>query len=379
MLGAMTTDRGWKKRYGGYVVGVIAVAAATIVQHLLWPHIPPSPQLLFYPAVLVAARYGGFGPGALTVLLSCFAMSYWFLPPVGQLVIGSPEDALELAIFAAMGLTVAALTAGMRQATARSRAAFAKTDEALARLDAAYRAREEMLAVVSHDLRTPLGSIMLSSAHLRQSLGPTEASAAASCDRIDRATRRMETLLRNLLDAATIDAGAFRVQPSSVDVSALVTGTVKLFEPLARQKEVRLMAEVEGLETVSCDRERILQTLENLVGNALKFVPREGEVVLAARRRSEEALFEVRDSGPGIARAQLEHIFDRYWKEGRGAGTGLGLYIARAIVEAHGGRIWATSNGGTTIGFVLPIDRPSAPEPRLPRGQGARGLRPEPG
>src|SRR5262249_10488588 len=104
----------------------------------------------------------------------------------------------------------------------------------------------------------------------------------------------------------------------------------------------------------------------------------EGRVVVAVRRHSDEALFEVRDSGPGIEPDQLGHIFDRYWKQGRGAGSGLGLYIAKAIVEAHGGRIWATSNGGTTIAFVLPLDRPSAPEPRVPRGT-SRGLRPASG
>jgi signal transduction histidine kinase len=374
----MTIDRGWPKRYGGYALAVVATGVATIVQRLLWPHIPPSPQLLFYPAVLVAARCGGFGPGAFTVLLSCLSIAYWFLPPEGILKIQGPEDALDLGIFAAMGLTTTWLMAAMRAATARARAAYAQADEARGRLDLAYRAREEMLAIVSHDLRTPLASIVLSCTQIRQSLAPTEAGARASCDRIDRATRRMETLLRNLLDAATIDAGAFRVRPSSVDLAGLVDGTVKLFEPLARQKEVHLVAEVETVETVSCDRERILQTLENLVGNALKFVPYEGQVVVAVRSESDAALVEVRDSGPGIAPSQLDHIFDRYWKQGRGAGSGLGLYIAKAIVEAHGGRIWATSNGGTTIAFRLPFDRASAAEPRLGRSPSApRGLRPD--
>jgi signal transduction histidine kinase len=364
MLGSMTQEGSWRRRYGGYAIALLVVCAAVIIQRLLWPHIPPSPQLLFYPAVLVAARCGGFGPGALTVVLSCFAMAYWFLPPEGGLLIETSEDALELAIFAAMGLTVAALMAGMRSATKRARAAFDQANEARARLDVAYRAREEMLAIVSHDLRTPLASIVLSCTQIRQSLGALDHSARASCDRIDRATHRMGTLVRNLLDAATIDAGGFRLQHSRVEVTALVDGTVNLFEPMARQKAVRLVADVDGLDVVSCDRERILQTLENLVGNALKFVPREGEVVVAARRKPDEILFEVRDSGPGIAPSQLEHVFDRYWKEGRGAGMGLGLYIAKAIVEAHGGHIWATSDGGTTIAFVLPLDRALAPEPR---------------
>jgi signal transduction histidine kinase len=190
----------------------------------------------------------------------------------------------------------------------------------------------------------------------------------------------MDTLVRNLLDAATIDAGAFRIRPSPVDVTALVDGTVKLFEPIARQKEVRLVTDVDRFDVVSCDRERILQTLENLVGNALKFVPREGEVVVAARRQFEQVLFEVRDSGPGIDPAQLEYIFDRYWKDGSGGGSGLGLYIAKTIVEAHGGRIWATSNGGTTITFALPFEGPPASsQPRPVRRELREGVRPDSG
>jgi signal transduction histidine kinase len=375
----MTTEGSWRRRYGGYVVAVLAVSAAVIVQRILWSHIPPSPQLLFYPAVLVAARCGGFGPGVVSVMLSSLAIAYWFLPPEGGLMIATPEDALDLAIFTGMGLTLAALISAMRSATARSRAAFDEANQARARLDVAYRAREEMMAIVSHDLRTPLASIVLSCTQIRQSLGAPDQAARASCDRIDRATRRMETLVRNLLDVATIDAGAFRLQKSCVEVTALVDGTVKLLEPIARQKSVRLVADVEGLDIVTCDRGRILQTLENLVGNALKFVPHQGEVVVAARRRAEEIVFEVRDSGPGIAPAQLEHIFDRYWREGRGAGHGLGLYIAKAIVEAHGGRIWAVSNASTTISFVLPLDRTPASDPRPFMRERASGLRPESG
>jgi len=165
-------------------------------------------------------------------------------------------------------------------------------------------------------------------------------------------------------------------------VRGLLDETVKLFEPIARQKSIRLNSELGELESVSCDRARILQALENLVGNALKFVPREGEVVVVARRDPSEIVFEVRDSGPGIEPHQLEHIFERYWKAGGGAGSGLGLYIAKAIVDAHGGRIWATSNGGTTMAFALPVAAPSDPQPRIERrlpsdDPGAPGEHPE--
>src|SRR5882762_1212947 len=130
------SDHGWWTRgYGAYGVALLGVAAAVVLQRWLWPHIPPSPELLFYPAVLIAARFGGFGPGAATVVLSCFAMAYWFLPPTGALAIETSDDALDLAIFAAMGLTVVALMSGMRSAMAKARAAWREADDARARLD----------------------------------------------------------------------------------------------------------------------------------------------------------------------------------------------------------------------------------------------------
>jgi signal transduction histidine kinase len=349
----MPADDSWRTRYGGYFVGALAVLAAALLQRLLWPHIPPSPQLLFYPAVLVAARFGGFGPGALSVVFSCLAMAYWFLPPEGGLAIQTSDDALDLAIFAAMGLTVTTLMARMRSAIARAQAAWAEADEARARLDTAYRAREEMLAIVSHDLRSPLASITLSCAQMLRAAEAND-TVTLNCARIRRATRRMETLVRNLNDAATVEAGRFRIEPGPVELSSLLESTVELFEPIARQKAIRLQAELDVKGVLLCDRERILQALENIVGNALKFVPREGEVVVAVTSCAPEIIFEVRDSGPGIEKGQLAQIFDRYWKGGGGPGTGLGLYIAKAIVDAHGGRIWATSNCGTTIAFAIP-------------------------
>ena len=373
----LTSDRlSWQRRYVHYGVSVLAVFCAVVLQRALWPYIPPSPQLLFYPAVLVAARCGGFGPGALTVVLSCLAMAHWFLPPADSLMVQA-DDALDLAIFAAMGFTVALLMSRMRSAMAKARAAWKQADESRARLDAARQTREEMLAIVSHDLRSPLSSIMLSCAQVQQSLRPNSDEALrASCDRIRRAARRMETLVRNLLDAATIEAGNFRIELSTTEVSSLLEGTVKLFEPLARQKSVRLEWELEKRGPITCDHERILQALENLVGNALKFVPRDGQVVVAARRTAGEVVFEVRDSGPGIAPDQLAHVFDRYWTGGGSAGSGLGLYIAKAIAEAHGGRIWVENHAGTTFAFAVPVDRPSSlPAPR-PVGDRAAGAGP---
>jgi len=288
-------------------------------------------------------------------VLSAVAIAYWFLPPGPAFKIDNADDALDLGIFVVMGVTVVALMARAKAATEKARRAWSEAETARVRLDQAYRAREEMLAVVSHDLRSPITSIELSCTQLQRASAPTDPQVRVSADRIQRAARRMQVLVRNLLDAATLEAGVLRVRPQRLALRALLEEAVQLFEPLAEKKSIHLETDSTGPETIHCDGERILQTLENLVGNALKFVPRDGHIVVAVKVEANEIVFEVRDSGPGIPDEQLARIFDRYWKGEKGAGSGLGLYIAKGIVEAHGGRIWATSNGGTTISFALPI------------------------
>jgi signal transduction histidine kinase len=353
-----------RRRYVRYVVALGACALAVSCQLLIWPYIPPSPQLLFYPAVLVAAWFGGLAPGVLAVLLSSIAIAYWFLPPVTGFDRG--DDVLDMAVFIAMGLTVAGLMARTRASTREAQSAWMEAETARARLQQAYRAREEMLAIVSHDLRTPLTSIELSSTQLIRASEPAgDERVRIYGERIQRAARRMESLVRNLLDAAMIESGALTMHFAPVQVNALLESTVQLCQPLAERKSILLEARLEGRNSLVCDAERIKQALENLVGNALKFVPSDGEVIMNVRTEASEIVFEVRDSGPGIPPDQIGHVFDRYWRAGGGASTGLGLYIAKAIVEGHGGRIWAISGDGkkgTTVAFALPAE--ASPEGR---------------
>ncbi|MET0593262.1 MAG: HAMP domain-containing sensor histidine kinase [Polyangiaceae bacterium] len=347
-------------RYVRYVVAIAACVVALVFQLLIWPYIPPSPQLLFYPAVLIAAWFGGLAPGVVAVMISSFAIAYWFLPP--DTAFSQGDDLLDMAVFVAMGLTVAALMARTRASTSTARSAWREAETARVRLSQAYRAREELLAIVSHDLRTPLTSIELCSAQIiRSSTFPaSDDNTRMAGERIQRATRRMEVLVQNLLDAATIDAGALRLQLDVVQVDALLESTVQLCQPIAERKSVRLEARPSGRTSLVCDGDRVRQTLENLVGNALNFVPQDGEVTLSVHTEEDQVVFEVRDTGPGIPPEQIGHVFDRYWRGGGGASSGLGLYIAKAIVEGHGGRIWVTSGEGrrgSVFAFTLPRAR----------------------
>jgi signal transduction histidine kinase len=224
----------------------------------------------------------------------------------------------------------------------------------------AIRAREDLVAVVSHDLKNPLATIFMNVNLLARKLPPALASELMNpVDRIKRAADRMERLIRDLLDLARLDAGHLAIEPAPEEPSALVGDALELLHERAAEKSLRLDQHVpSGLPQVRCDHERILQVISNLVGNAIKFTPAGGEIEVRAEALAEEVLFAVRDTGPGIAEEQIAWIFNRYYqpKQTPHHGSGLGLFIAKGLVELHGGRIWVDSKigEGSTFYFTLP-------------------------
>jgi signal transduction histidine kinase len=228
---------------------------------------------------------------------------------------------------------------------------------------AAKRAREDLLATVSHDLKNPLHAIKLSA---RTLAGRVEGDKTKeSVARIDRAAERMSRLIGDLLDAAKIEAGVLKAIAGPEDVSALIESALEMLRLIAADKNIRLVAApspAAGL--VSCERNLVLRVFANLIGNAIKFSPDGSSVSIRAEPQAGQVLFSVADSGPGIPAEQAAHAFERYWQqEGSDRrGSGLGLYIAKGIVEAHGGRIWleSTPGRGTTARFTIPIARAEA-------------------
>jgi signal transduction histidine kinase len=224
---------------------------------------------------------------------------------------------------------------------------------------AAARARDDLLAAVSHDLRNPINAITLTVRSLRRaSSDPATEKQAA---RIERAAERMSRLIADLLDAAKIEAGVFRVERKPEDAAKLMEAVEEMFRASADDKSIRLVSRPPAGEVVvPCERHLISRVLSNLLSNALKFSPEGAAVVVAVERLPAEARFSVSDEGPGIPAEHRSHVFDRYWQQKKGdrRGSGLGLYIAKGIVEAHGGRIWIdTATGrGTTVSFTLPLD-----------------------
>jgi len=229
--------------------------------------------------------------------------------------------------------------------------------EAETALKHAVLAREATLAVVSHDLRNPLGSIT-AAAELLMELPLDEPRRQQHLEVIGRAGDRMNRLIQDLLDLSRIDAGGLAVRPQQADVRPLLDEAAELVEARAREKG--LTVEVEGdAPDARVDRDRVLQVLGNLLANALRHTPREGRITLACGTDEEGSVrVSVQDTGPGIPLEDQALLFDRFWRPDLtvGNGAGLGLAIVKGIVEAHGGRVWVESSlgAGSTFCFTLP-------------------------
>jgi chemotaxis family two-component system sensor kinase Cph1 len=227
----------------------------------------------------------------------------------------------------------------------------------------AVRARDDLVAVVSHDLKNPLNVIQMQSVMLRnvaaQDADDRSARLRASLDRIQRSVGHMDALIHDLLDLARIEAGRFAVQRQIEPLDEVLAEALIILRPLAEAKGVLLQDEADGGLKVLADRERIFQVLSNVVGNAIKFTPSGGRIALRAHAEHGYARLEVTDTGPGLTQEHASQVFNRYWQAAKTAreGTGLGLYISKGIIEAHGGRIWVErpEQGGAAFMFTLPL------------------------
>lgn len=234
--------------------------------------------------------------------------------------------------------------------------AIRENEEALRR---AVRIRDEVVAIVSHDLRNPLG-VVAAAADLLIDLPLDEGERQEQASIIARSAARMARLIEDLLDAARIEAGVLVVRPSPEEAGPILAEIEAVFGDQAREKGLTLTTEVaSGTPLAQADRDRVIQALSNLVGNAFKFTPEGGRVVLAAAEVDDGVAFTVTDDGPGIPEDEQGRLFDRFWQAERHdrTGAGLGLAIVRGIAEAHGGHVDVTSvpGEGATFSLVLPV------------------------
>jgi signal transduction histidine kinase len=217
-----------------------------------------------------------------------------------------------------------------------------------------YRARELLLEVVSHDLRTPLTTILANLALIEDFKAPPK----GPLETLARAAHQMNYLVEDLLDMSRLERGTFALDRQPMDVTVLLDEVAQSLRSNAEVRGLQLnVVASRDLPNVYADRRRLTQVLWNLVGNGFKFTPAGGKVELRAVAFEDELRLEVADNGPGIPDSQLPHLFERFWQgDSRDVrGVGVGLSIAKAIVEAHDGKIGVASTGsGTTFFFTLP-------------------------
>jgi two-component system, sensor histidine kinase and response regulator len=248
----------------------------------------------------------------------------------------------------------------VREQTARAEAeeTARRMEQLVRQAEAATQHRDEVLAAVSHDLKNPLGTIYTSAALLLE-LPLDEEQRTRQLRIIRRTAERMNRLIQDLLDVSRMEAGRFAVDMTPERASSLVAEALEMLEPIAAARNVRIDTVGAPHDTlVLADRGGVLRVLSNLVGNALRFTPDGGAVAIRTEPHDDAVRFSVIDQGPGIPAEHLPRIFDRFWQaQRRGEGAGLGLAIAKGIVEAHGGTIWAeTQEGdGARFHFTLPL------------------------
>ncbi|HKO02443.1 MAG TPA: HAMP domain-containing sensor histidine kinase [Thermoanaerobaculia bacterium] len=229
----------------------------------------------------------------------------------------------------------------------------------------AVRAREEVLAIVSHDLRNPLNAITLAASMLRGSDVSDE--DREQLEIISLSAKRMSRLIQDLLDVTRLEGGKkLPIEPARIEVEPLLHEAHELFKVQAAASSITLLHEAQNVPAIRADKHRVMQVLSNLIGNAMKFTPAGGTISCRARSANADVIFTVSDTGSGIPREHLNDIFNPYWQAKRTErlGAGLGLSITKGIVEAHGGRIWVESQPGlgTTFSFTLPRDNDDAEE-----------------
>jgi signal transduction histidine kinase len=295
-------------------------------------------HLIFLPSVTLAAWLWGFGPGLLSTVIFSVALGIFWGDPKESFLRANSDIFLFILVSAGASALIQSLHGARRRA------------------DAETYSREQVLAVVAHDLRNPLNAVTLAAERLR--VAAREAQPLdRGLDTIQRATSRMDALIRDLVDATHIEQGNMFVSLKAEPVAGIVQEIGDLFASTAQEQNVTLETSVPPADVlVTCDRERLMQVLANLVSNALKFTPEGGRIMVRAAERSGTLRFEVQDTGHGIEAGHLPHIFERY-RTYAGGGTGLGLFISQRLVELHHGTLRVESAAGRGSRFWFDIPR----------------------
>jgi signal transduction histidine kinase len=355
-----TTGESMGGRLRRYVVGVWSVAAVFGLTMLATRYVQLDVSAVYLAAVMFSAWRGGLGAGLLATALSAVLGAFFFFPPAYSFRVYG-EDLLQLGVFTLAALIISSLSG------ARERA-LALEQQARREAEAANAVKDEFLAAVSHELRTPLTTIKtLTRVLLRKN--PTEEERREYLEDIASECERQIDLVHNLLDLSRVKVGGVEISPARVDVGETLRDCEKIERTGAAERNQELNVEVtSALPPVSADRSALRRALCAVVENAIKYTPDGGRITLRARRDGDggRVAVEVEDDGPGIHPEDLPRVFERFYRGRAGAGRpeeqevpgiGLGLHLARVLVEGMGGSIEVSSRvgHGSTFTLRLPV------------------------
>jgi len=384
-----------KSSWFGFAVAIFAVGVTTATLKLLGPHINPTTvALAFLLVTLFVARGWGSVPAVGASVVGILSLNFFFLPPFGTFAIRDPANWIAFIAF-----MVTAITVGQLSGSAKHRAedaenakreverlyyelqdSFERSSQAKA-LKQSERLKSALLDAVTHDFRTPLTSIKASATAMLDDLYATERDHTEQAldhearkemlQVIDEEADRLDRFVEGLTKLARIDAGDMRLQLQQASVEEMVATALKRAEP--RTRSHRLEVWLEELPLITVDEHAISEAIYTLIDNAAKYSPPESPITVRATQKVDHVIMiSVEDRGPGIRAEVRDRVFEKFFRamrdgdvsDRRVSGTGMGLAIARGIVEAHHGRIWVEeAEGGMGARFVieLPINSLSQP------------------
>jgi len=378
------------KQLLGYGVALVVISAATVVLRSFGDHVNSTTvALTFLLLVLFLATAWGPKPAVLASIMAATSFNYFFLPPVGTFIISDPHNWVAIIAFLLTAVTVGQLSARAKQRTEEAelgkreierlyeelRAAFERASHAEA-LRQSEKLKSALLDAVTHDLRTPLTSIKASITTLLDEMrGQADGDQLVALDDeskiemmevIDEESDRLNRFIGGLIELARIEAGEMQLRRRWGTVDEITSAALQRAESITRGHDVEVNLETD-LPVVRVDERAVSEVVYTLVDNAAKYSPKGTTIRIAAQRYDDGMIkMTVEDRGEGIAVDLRERVFDKFFRATRDgdisthrpSGTGMGLAIAKGIVEAHAGKIWiesGTDGKGTRVVFILPI------------------------
>jgi K+-sensing histidine kinase KdpD len=379
-------EKPFRNRWAGYCGSFVGTAAVTAFLIPFRGHINSTTvALTFLVVVLFAAILWGSRPALLASALAVVCFNFFFIPPVHTFTIADPQNWVALGVFFITALTVGQLSARARRRAREAEAqraeikhlyedlqtAFDRASEAEA-IKRSERMKSALLDAVTHDIRTPLTSIKASATLLLEDreaieqvekLAPEEQTAMLRV--ITHGADRLDRFVEGIVDLARIEAGDMKLYRNWGAVDDIIEAALAQAEPLTRQHQIRVSVEDE-LPVVRVDVRAVAEVIYTLIDNASKYAPAETSIRIEANRATDDMIeIAVEDAGPGIPSPLRQRVFERFYRAhsnglagGHTGGIGMGLAIAKGIVEAHSGRIWiedGTAGHGARIVFTVPV------------------------